>query len=113
MPGKRWPTKVIEGSRAACAPCPHAVRAARVWKLLRGPLKVRLPKPIYLNDGRTIGTLSAARDLMLTLPLGSQANEHWQSAAHLLLEAAYRGRLDPVRDAGMQVSRALQGDGLI
>jgi hypothetical protein len=73
----------------------------------------KLPKPIYLNDGRTIGTLSAARDLMLTLPPGTQANEHWQSAAHLLVEAAYRGRLDPVRDAGIQVSRALQADGLI
>jgi hypothetical protein len=73
----------------------------------------KLPKPIYLNDGRTIGTLSAARDLMLALPLRQQANEHWQSAAELLLEAACRGRLDPVRNAGAQVSRALEVEGLI
>jgi hypothetical protein len=73
----------------------------------------KLPKPIYLNDGRTIGTLAAARDLMLSLPSRSQTNVYWQDAAEILLETARNGRIDPLRDAGAQVSRALQAEGLI
>jgi hypothetical protein len=70
----------------------------------------RLPKPLYLNDGRTIATLAEARDDMLALP---QTNPHWRPAAELLMQAAYRGRLDPIQDAGTQLSRALKADGLI
>lgn len=73
----------------------------------------KLPKPIYLNDGRTIGTLAAARDLMLSLSERRQSDRHWRDAAELLLQAARIGRLDPIRDAGAQVSRALEVDGLI
>jgi len=73
----------------------------------------RLPKPIYLNDGRTIGTLAAARDLMLSFSQRRQSDPHWQDAAFMLLNAARIGRLDPIREAGAQVSRALEADGLI
>jgi hypothetical protein len=73
----------------------------------------KLPKPIYLNDGRTIGTLAAARDLMLSFSLSRQSDPHWQDAAARLLHAAHIGRLDPIREAGAQVSRALEADGLI
>jgi hypothetical protein len=73
----------------------------------------KLPRPIYLNDGRTIGTLAAGRDLMLSLPPRRQASEHWQCAAERLLEAANMGRIDPVRDAGAHLSRALKAEGLI
>jgi hypothetical protein len=73
----------------------------------------KLPRPIYLNDGRTVGTLAAARDLMLSLPQNRQTCEHWQWAAELLLEAAYFGRQNPVREAGTQVVHALAADGLI
>jgi hypothetical protein len=73
----------------------------------------RLPKPLYLNDGRTIATLAQARDAMLALSRLPQTNPHWRQAADLLLEAAYRGRQDPILDAGMQLSRALEADGLI
>ena len=73
----------------------------------------KLPRPIYLNDGRTIGTLAAARDLMLSLSPLRQSDRHWQDAAALLLQAAHIGRLDPVRDAGAQVARALEAEGLI
>jgi hypothetical protein len=90
----------------------HLVKA-----IVRGSSKMvwsrKLPRPIYLNDGRTIGTLSAARDLLLALPQGRRASEQWQFAAELLLEAAYRGRNDQVRDAGTQMSRALEAEGLI
>jgi hypothetical protein len=51
----------------------------------------KLPRLIYLNDGRTVGTLAAARDLMLSLPQILQASEHWQSAAKLLLRPPTEG----------------------
>jgi hypothetical protein len=73
----------------------------------------RLPKPLRLNDGRTIATLAEARDVMLTLAHEAEANPHWREAAELLMKAAYRGRQDPIHDAGMQLSRALRADGLI
>ena len=73
----------------------------------------KLTKPIYLNDGRTIATLAAARDLMLSLPQRSQTNRHWQAAAEILLESARNGRIDPRRDVGAQMSRALLAEGLI
>ena len=50
--------------------------------------RAALPSPIALNDGRTIATLSDARDLMLGLPELHTRNPHWQYAAELLLKAA-------------------------
>lgn len=73
----------------------------------------KLPRPIYLNDGRTIGTLAAARDLMLSLSPQRQNDPHWLDAAALLLQAARVGRLKPVGEAGAQVSRVLEVEGLI
>ena len=57
--------------------------------------------------------MAAARDLMLSLPPRSQTNAYWQDTAEILLETARNGRIDPLRDAGAQVSRALQAEGLI
>lgn len=73
----------------------------------------KLPKPLYLNDGRTVATLGQARDVMLALPQLRQANSHWQDAAELLLQAAYRGRLVPILDAEAQLSQALAAEGMI
>jgi DNA-binding SARP family transcriptional activator len=73
----------------------------------------RLPQTLYLNDGRTIATLAEARDVILALSRLDQTNPHWERAAELLMEAAYRGRLDPIVDVGAQLSRALRADGLI
>ena len=73
----------------------------------------KLPRPIYLNDGRTIGTLAAARDLLMSFSERRLDDPHWRAAAALLLEAARLGRLDPIRDAGVQLSRALEFEGLI
>jgi hypothetical protein len=83
------------------------------WGFLKMVWSRKLPRPIYLNDGRTVGTLAAARDLMLSFSQVRQASEHWQSAAALLLEAAYRGRREPVQDARTQVAHALAADGLV
>jgi hypothetical protein len=45
----------------------------------------KLPKPLYLNDGRTLATLAQARDAVLALPQLCQTDPHWQHAAELLL----------------------------
>jgi hypothetical protein len=73
----------------------------------------KLPKPLYLNDGRAIVTLAQARDVMLTLPYERQTNPYWQEAAEVLMKAAYRSRQDPIHDAGQHLSRALRADGLL
>jgi hypothetical protein len=73
----------------------------------------KLPRPIYLNDGRTVGTLMAARDVMLSLPTTRLTSEHWRTAAELLLKAAYVGRLESIREAGAQVAHALEADRLV
>jgi hypothetical protein len=73
----------------------------------------RLPTPLYLSDGRTIATLGEARDAMLTISRLEQSNPHWRLAAELLMEAAYRGRRDPIMDVGAQVTLALRADGLL
>jgi hypothetical protein len=77
------------------------------------PWTRRFQKPLYLNDGRTIATLAEARDIMLALSRLDQTNPHWERAAELLMEAAYRSRKDPILDAGAQLSLALEADGLI
>jgi hypothetical protein len=77
------------------------------------PWSRRFPKPLYLNDGRTIATLAEARDVMLALSRLDQTNPHWAPAAELLMKAAYRGRKDPIMDVGAQLSLALRADGLI
>ena len=73
----------------------------------------RLPRHLYLNDGRTVATLAQARDLILTLPMLQLTNPHWQRAAEMVVEAAYRHRQDDILDAGAQLSQALQAEGLI
>jgi hypothetical protein len=73
----------------------------------------RLPKPLYLNDGSTLATLAQARDALLARSQMQQTNPLWQSAAELLLQAAYRGRRDPIVDVGRQLSKALEAVGLI
>jgi len=73
----------------------------------------KLPKPLYLNDGRTLATLAQARDAVLALPRLHQTDLHWRDAAELLIEASYRGRQDPILDVRTQLSRALEAEGLI
>jgi hypothetical protein len=73
----------------------------------------KLPKPLYLNDGRTLATLAQARDAVLALPRLHQIDLQWRHAVELLLEASNRDRQDPILDVGMQLSRALETEGLI
>ena len=51
----------------------------------------RLRHPIRLADGRTLKTLSDARDMILALPEKDQRDQKWQRLADLLLAAANSG----------------------
>jgi len=73
----------------------------------------RLPRTLYLNDGRSISTLAHARDLMLGLPAPRRAHEYWAAAGELILHAAYRSRRDQIADVHAEILRALQLEGLI
>ncbi|MBO0754805.1 MAG: hypothetical protein J2P54_03020 [Bradyrhizobiaceae bacterium] len=55
---------------------------------------VRLARPIQLEDGRTINTLSDAREIILGLPEEDQCRPQWQAIAGLLLSAASAGSPD-------------------
>jgi hypothetical protein len=73
----------------------------------------RLPETLYLKDGRKVATLAQARDVLLSLPAGRQADPLWQSAAQLLMETAYRSRRTPISDLRRQLLRTFVADRLI
>jgi hypothetical protein len=74
----------------------------------------QIPKFILLSDGRTIGTLGEARDVMLELSPLHQSREHWRSTAELLLRAAADSeKTNAITDAQAQLTRALKAEGLI
>lgn len=73
--------------------------------------RATLPSPIALNDGRTIATLSDARQLVLDLPELHTRNPHWQYAAQLLLEASRKA--SGVGRADQQLRIALRAEGLL
>jgi hypothetical protein len=52
---------------------------------------VRLARPVRLEDGRTVNTLSDAREIILGLPEEDQRRPQWQAVAGLLLSAASAG----------------------
>jgi hypothetical protein len=52
---------------------------------------VRLARPVHLEDGRTINTLSDARAIILGLAQEDQRRPQWQAMAGLLLSAAGAG----------------------
>jgi hypothetical protein len=52
---------------------------------------VRLARPVRLEDGRTINTLSDAREIILGLPEEDQRRPQWQAIAGLLLSTASAG----------------------
>jgi hypothetical protein len=70
----------------------------------------RLPKRIYLNDGRIVTTLAEAREVWLAL---HPSNPHWRNAGDLLMKAAYSGRQTPIVDAHVLFAQALKAGGLI
>jgi len=71
----------------------------------------KLATPITLNDGRTIATLSQAREMMLSLPMARRRENMWRYTADLLDEAAADSSYVPHTEA--QFMRSLKTEGLI
>ena len=73
----------------------------------------KLTRPIALNDGRALATLSEARAFILALPEPHQHSERWRYAEELLNKAAENGEKYAVMDASAQLNRALKAEGLL
>lgn len=72
-----------------------------------------LPQPIRLKDRRKITTLSEAGQFILRLSASIQAHPTVTYATELLMVAAQTGKPDDIKDAGLQVHRALKHNGFI
>jgi hypothetical protein len=77
------------------------------------PWSRKLATPITLKDGRTIATLSQAREMMLSLPMTHRRGEMWRYTAELLGEAAADNSYVPHTEAEAQFMRSLKTEGLI
>jgi hypothetical protein len=69
--------------------------------------------PITLKDGRTIATLSQAREMMLSLPMAHRRGDMWRYTAGLLNEAAADKSYVAHTEAQAQFMRSLKAEGLI
>lgn len=65
--------------------------AGRYTNYIQPMWNVRLTRPVQLEDGRTVNTLSDAREIILALPEEDQRRPQWQAIAGLLLSAASAG----------------------
>jgi hypothetical protein len=77
------------------------------------PWTRQLVTPITLKDGRTIATLSQAREIMLSLPIDHRRGEMWRYTADLLGEAAADNSYMPNTEAEAQFMRSLEAEGLL
>jgi hypothetical protein len=65
----------------------------------------KLSKVLYTVDGKTLTTLSDARDYAVMLPDSYSSRPHWQRAAQLMLDAA--ADADSIAAASTQIELAL------
>jgi len=72
----------------------------------------KLDPPIALRKRRRLSTLTEARTLMESLPLGSQSSPYWQYAKALVDDAAEHDESNMV-EVRAQLYRALRAEGLI
>jgi hypothetical protein len=77
------------------------------------PWSRKLATPITLKDGRTIATLSQARELMLSLPITHRRGHMWRYTAGLLNVAADDNSYVPHIEAEAQFIRSLKIEGLL
>jgi hypothetical protein len=77
------------------------------------PWSRKLVTQITLKDGRTIATLSQARELMLSLPIAHRGGDMWRYTARLLNVAAADKSYVPHIEAEAQFTRSLKIEGLL
>jgi hypothetical protein len=73
---------------------------------------VTFRKPLALKNGRTIDTLSSARNFILRLPEVDRQSAQWEYASEPVFAAADHGERYAVMDARNQLERALKAQGL-
>jgi hypothetical protein len=73
----------------------------------------KFPRPIVLRDGRRIGSLIQARDLIVLIPSAHLRNAHWEYATDLIYDAARNGDEVAIGHAYEQFTRALKAEGLL
>lgn len=76
-------------------------------------LEQKLTKSIVLKDGRRLNCLADVRYLILKLHPQQHGEEHWQSAAELLMVAGLSQDAGDLRAATEQLERALKVDRLV
>jgi hypothetical protein len=77
------------------------------------PWSRKLATLIVLKDGRTIATLSQAREMMLSLSPIRRRADMWRYTADLLNEAAADNSYVPHEEAEAQFLRSLKAEGLM
>jgi hypothetical protein len=77
------------------------------------PWSRKLATPITLKDGRTIATLSQARELMLSISITHRRGAFWRYTAGLLDAAAANNSYVPHFEAEAQFMHSLKTEGLI
>jgi hypothetical protein len=73
----------------------------------------KFPRPIVLRDGRRIGSLIQARDLIVLIPSAHLQKAHWEYATDLIYDAARNGDEVAIGQAYEQFLRALKAEGLL
>jgi hypothetical protein len=72
----------------------------------------RFTEPIRLRGGRSIGTLSQARELILSLTEVQRQRPYWGYAGQLLLAAAQSGDAADAQDVANQLLLALTAENM-
>jgi hypothetical protein len=111
-------TLTIQGKRMKRSPNASAA-------LFNGFLAAPLPMAGYMSrepagvkswankDGRTIGSLIQARDLIVLIPSPHLRNAHWEYATDLIYDAARNEDEVAIGQAYEHFLRALKAEGLI
>ena len=110
--GRSATRTTITGPATAMEESPIGGRAIGGSPPLTSIWKGKFTEPVLLRDGRSIATLSQARDLILHLTEAQQERPFWAYAAKLLLAAAESGEAADIRDAAHQLLRALTSENM-
>src|SRR5260370_19807568 len=108
MPGSACAREKIRARRV-----PRRKKLTKKVSRCRMPSSRKLTEPIVLKVGRTIATLSQAREMMLSIPIDRRRGEMWRYIAELLNEAAADNTASAHVDAEGQLIRALKAEGLL
>jgi hypothetical protein len=73
----------------------------------------RFKKPIVLKDGRTIASLTQARDLIIHLPRTASRHRPWDDTVDAVYDAAHLRDGTSIELAHRYLEQSLKADGMI